>query len=336
MAEQVRNNYQRLFDVWLLHHYWLDDGANLFDNLADPKRTPRLQAYDARPLFNVVPTAATARTLTAYRSLFKPSALGFTVAAPSNTVIPADTALEFIVSTADAEFLDYTALTLRPQKIYEVFNPTDGVIYRYKENVPVLSNLTGSTRGAGPNLKLFLSQEIPAVAAADDPVESMVLSGTALVQLTADNPGATTQQLAAQFSDFPVFANQGDAPAIVPPPGLVGAPARGVRLSADITDDVFALIRLVAVRGDNDAFSFVDGADVPKAQPPVYQVRFKNRSTIWTYMDKKTGAVNSTSPNPLPLTFFGNSGTQQKPSRGHVKAELSGTKVTKLVSEIYV
>src|SRR5262249_37407176 len=134
----------------------------------------------------------------------------------------------------------------------------------------------------------------------------------------------------------PVFMHQGDAPAIVPPAGLAGAPARGVRLSAEITDDVYALIRLTAVRGDNGAFSFVDGAGAPKGPAPLYQVLFRDRSTIWTYMDKKTGAVNSASPNPLPLTFFGNSGTQQKPSRGHVKAELTGAKVTKLVSEIYV
>jgi len=335
MAEQITSRYQRLLDVWLLHHYWLDDGGNLFDKLADTKRTPRLLAYDARPLLNIVPTAATAHTLSGYRCRFKQSALGFTVAAPGNAVIPADTVLEFIVSTQAAEFFDYTALTLRTQKIYELFNPLDSVLYRYKENVAVLSNLTGATRGAGPNLTLFLSQEIPA-GNANDPVESLVVSGPALLQLTSDNPGATTQQLAAQASDVPVFVHQGDAPALLPPPGLANAPARGVRLSAEITDDVFALIRLAAVRGDNDAFSFVDGAGAPKSHPPVYQVRFKNRSTIWTYLDKKTGAVNSASPNPLPLTFFGNSGTKQKPSRGHVKAEINGGKVTKLVSEIYV
>jgi hypothetical protein len=249
--------------------------------------------------------------------------------------MPTDTVLEFILSTKGNGFFDYTALTLRPQKIYELFNTSDGVTYRYKENVPVLSNLTGATRGAGPNLQLFLSQEIPAPAASDQ-VESLVMNGTALAQLTSDNPAATTQQLAAQASNFPVFVNQGDAPVIVPPAGLVGAPTRGIQLSADTPDETFALINLTAVRGDNDAFSFVDGVGAPKASPPLYQVRFKNRSTTWTYLDKGTGAVNSGEANPLPLTFFGNAGTKQKPSRGHVKAQFSGTKVTGLISEIYV
>jgi len=335
MGELIPSRYQRLFEVRLLHHYWLDDGATLFDKIPDDARNARLLSYDVRPLFEVVPTSTTTHTLSGYHCLFRPSALGFSVAAPRDGVIPASTVLEFIISTTRLPLFDYTALTLRPQRVYELLNPTDGVTYRYKENVPVLSNLSGANRGAGPNLALFLSREIPGGNAADG-VESLVLSGRALMQLTSDNPGAATQQLAAQVTDFPVFVHQGDAPAITPPAGLIGAPARGVQLTSDVTNDVFALIQLTAVRGDNDVFSFVDGAGAPKAAPPAFQVRFKNRSTVWTYRDNKTGAVTSTSPNPLPLSYFGNAGTKQKPSRGHVKAEMSGAKVTRLISEIYV
>lgn len=335
MSEQVSIGYQRLFDVWLLHHYWLDDGGTLFDNVPDKKRTSRLLTYDVRQVFDVAPTTTTASVLNGNRCIFKATALGFTLAVPSNITLAADTVLEFALSVKGDGVFDYTSLTLRPQKIYDLFIPGDRATYRYKENVPRLSNLTGTKRGIAPNATLFLSQEIPAPSP-NDPVEALVSSGTALLQLTSDNPGATTQQLVAQKDDFPVFVHQGDVPAIVPPPGLVGAPAKGIALTAGIPDNVFALIRLTAVRGDDDNFSFVDGAGVPKAQPPVYQVRFKNRSTIWTYLDKNTGAVNSASPNPLPLTFFGNAGTKQKPSRGHVKADKSGGRITRLVSEIYV
>src|SRR5262249_53281469 len=157
----------------------------------------------------------------------------------------------------------YTSLTFRPQKIYELFNTTDSVTYRYKENVPFLSNLSGATRGAGPNKTLFLSSEIPAPTS-KDPVEGLVQAGGALLQLTGDDPGGTKQQIGAPASALPAFVHQADAPVIVPPAGLAGAPARGVRLSTDITDDVFALISLTAVRGDDDSFSFVDGAGAPK------------------------------------------------------------------------
>lgn len=335
MGEQVSIGYQRLFDVRLLHHYWLDDGGTLFDNVADKKRSSRLLTYDVRPVLDVAPTSTTANVLSGNRCIFKQTALGFTVAVSGNVTISADTVLEFVISVKGAGFFDYTSLTLQPQKIYDLFIPGDRTTYRYKENVPLLSSLTGAKRGLAPNVSLFLSQEIP-TADPNDPVEALVLSGAALRQLTSDNPGATTQQLAATATDFPVFLHQGDVPAIAPPPGLVGAPARGIRLSEDIPDDVFALIRLTAVRGDDDSFSFVDGGGAPKAQPPVYQVRFKNRSTIWTYLDKNTGAVNSASPDPLPLTHFGNAGTKQKPSRGHVTAKMAGPKVTRLISEIYV
>src|SRR5262245_61781423 len=135
MAEAISRRYQRLFDVWLLHHYWLDDGRTLFDKLSDTKRTGRLQGYDARSLLTVVPTTATAHSLSGFRCLFRQSALGFTVVAPANAVIPADTVLEFVVAIQAAEFFDYTALTLRGQKIHDLFNPLDGAVYRYKENV---------------------------------------------------------------------------------------------------------------------------------------------------------------------------------------------------------
>ena len=336
MAEHATSSYRRLFEVQLLHHYWLDEGATAFDLIANQtKKDARLLAYDMRSFLAVRPTASTEDGLSAFGCLFRRTALGFVVGAPDTAVFPPDTVFAFIVSASDSQLYNYTSLTLRPQKIYELFNPADAVTYRYKENVPVLSNLTGTTRGTGANTALFLSLEIP-VPATSDQIESLVLSGSALLQLTSDGPGATTQQLDAQAMNLPVFVHQADAPVIVPPPGLSGAPARGVRLSSDLPDDVFVLVSLTAVRADNDAFSFVDAMNAPKAAAPVYQVRFKNRSTVWTYPDKRTGTVTATEANPPPLTYFGNAGTKQKPSRGFVKAQQNGAKITGLISEIYV
>ena len=334
MSERTTIGNKRLFEVRLLHHYWLDDGATVFDRIADQaKQAARLQVYDMRPFLVVRPTATTARGLSAFHCLFRETALGCVVLAPDTAIIPPGTIFEFIVTTTHRSFFDYTALTLRPQKVYELTNSADGVTYRYKENVPVLSNLTGTTRGTGANKSLFLSSEIPSQG---DQVESLVLSGGALLQLTSDGPNPATQQLDAQATNGPAYVHQADAPAIVPPQGLSGAPARGVRLSADITDDVFALLSVTAVRADDADFSFVDAAGAPKADHPVYQVRFKNRSTVWKYLNKRTGAVDTTEASPLPLTYFGNAGTKQKPSEGFVKADMTGTKITRLVSEIYV
>jgi hypothetical protein len=99
---------------------------------------------------------------------------------------------------------------------------------------------------------------------------------------------------------------------------------------------VFALIRLSAVRADDGDFSLIDSSGHAKTTHPVFQVRFKNRSTVWQYLNKRTGIVDATEPHPLPLTYFGNAGTKQKPSAGLVKAVQSGTKIIQLVSEVFV
>ena len=113
----------------------------------------------------------------------------------------------------------------------------------------MLSNLTGAKRTANGVTSLFLSREIPAPAAGDA-VEALVMSSGALLQLTSDGPAPATQQLAAQVTDHPVYVHQGDPPPITPPAGLSGAPARGVSLSRDVPDDVFAFITLSGVRAD--------------------------------------------------------------------------------------
>lgn len=95
----------------------------------------------------------------------------------------------------DGRLFEYTVFTLRPQRIYESYYEPDDLNYRYKENVPVLSNLTGATRGTAPDQSLFLSREYRSLTA-DDQVEALGLSGNALVQLTSDGPNATTQALA--------------------------------------------------------------------------------------------------------------------------------------------
>ena len=336
MTETIAYGYQRLFEVRLLHHYWLDEGATVFDSIpSQSTKDRRFLTYDLASILTVAPTAATAKLLTGLSGVYRNSSLGLLVALPQGAEVPSDTTLEFVVSVRDADFYNYTALTLRRQKISEFYYQPEDKIYRYKDNVPVWSNVTGASRGTGTNKSLFLSTEIPALAA-DDQVESLALSGGALVQLTGDQPGAGTQQLAAQATDLPVFAHQGDVPAIVPPAGLVGTPARGIRLTQEITDQVFGLIRLSAVRGDDPDFSFVDGSGHAKAANPVYQIRFKNRSTIWQYFNKNTGALISTEPNPLPLTYFGNAGLKQKPSEGLVKALKSGDKISQLISEIFI
>lgn len=336
MAEPVTLGYSRLFEIRLLHHYWLDEGATLFDQMPDAaRRDKRLQSYDARSFLTIAPTDATARRLAGLRAVFKDTALGCVVGVPGDAVISPAVVLDFVVTVRSPDFSNYTALTLRPRKIQELYYLPEDRMYRFKGNVPVLSNLTGDSRGTGQAKSLFLSRPIPGPAA-DDGAEALVISNGALQQLTGDQPGAGAQELCADAAKWPVFVHQGDVPAIVPPAGLAGAPARGIPLTADIPDAVFALIRISAAQAVDADFSCVDAGGRAKTPAPVYQVRFKNRSTRWRYIDKDTHVQTSITPYPLPLTYFGLAGAMPKPPVGSVRPETAGGRITQIVSDLFI
>ncbi len=347
MAESVQKKYNQLLEVRLLHHYWLDDGNTCFDLIAaEGKKEKYLEMYDVHSFLEIAPTAATAKMLNSLCCLCRNTALGFMVTVKDGTAIPADTVFEFVVTVRNPDFFNYTALTLRSQAIHELYHQTENTIYRYKENVPVFSNLTGVARGSNPNKNLFLSRQIPqikpdAVRSSFNVEEFFVLEGDdALYQMTMDRPDVGTGQQQSGMDtdkalDLPVFFNQTDIPELTNPEGLIGVPLRGIRLTDDIPDNVFALIRLSAVRADDDAFSFIDGSGHAKSTYPLYQIRFKSRSAFWKYIEKNNTITLSS--KTLPLTFFGNAIlTKQKPSQGVVKAVMNDKRVTQLFSEIFV
>jgi hypothetical protein len=331
MVELIRDGYVKLCEIRLLHHYWLDDGSTVFDAISGDKQERYLASYDVRTLLKIAPTSSTMKALKGLRYIYRETALGCIVVVPEDCVVPDDITFEFAVIVRDSAFFNYTALTLSPQKIYELFYQPEKKKYRYKENVPLLSNKTGTQQGS----TLFLSKEIPD-SAAGALAEALYRSGSALMQLTGDQPGAGTQQLNADAANMPVYCHQDDVPEIVAPDGLSGAPERGILLTDDIPDSVFLLIRLEPMRVEGGDFSLVDINGHPKTVGPVFHVRFKNRSTFRRYLNMKTGAVDSTESTPLPLTNYGNAGIKKKPSEGLVKVEKSGDKITQLISEIFV
>jgi hypothetical protein len=332
MTERITSKYQRLFELRLLHHYWLDEGATIFDLLEETKQEQRLLTYDRRPFLALAPTAATTTALRGLGCVYRDTALGCLVALPEGRAVPPETTWEFIVTVLDATFFNYTALTLRSRRVYEFYHQADEVTYRYKENVPVLSNQTGVAQVVNARKQLFLSQAIPATITPEATVESLFRVAGGLVQLTSDAPGATQEPIGEDATLLPVYVHQDDSPELTPPGGLSGVPVRGIRLSADIPDPVFALIRLSALGSDDADFSFVDNSGQAKTEAPIYQVRFKNRLTFRRYIPGAEDDPHS----PLPLTWFGNAGTKQKPSAGLMKVERSNGRITQLVSEIYV
>lgn len=341
MVERITSSYKRLFEVHLLHHYWLDNGPTVFDLLPEDKKNNRLLTYDVRSFLAISPTPVTQKTLKQLGGIYKQTSLGCVVAVPDGAVVPATTRFDFVLTIQNPAFFQYTALTLPKQSIHEFYNQVDNTMYRYKAGVPVLSNLTGTSREVNGVKSLFLSREIPKLtASAAARVESLVISGTALLQLTSDQPDATTQQLDTQAKKQPVFMHQDDAPALTPPEGLTGFPQEGlsgVQLSDQIPDNVYALVQIAAERPDDSDFSCVANDQI-KAVPPVFQIHIKNRSTFWAYIDKQTGALLSTEPNPLPLTFFSvKDNTKLRPSTDSIQVSFdpdNPEKITRLSSKI--
>ena len=331
-VEVVGTSYTRLFEVRLLHHYWLDEFVTTFDAIAKPAvKTRRLLDYDVRRVLSVNPSAATSATIAGLRGIFRMTGLGFLVAAPDTADVPLDTTWEFfVIPTAPA-------LSLRRQGIADVVDPAhpDRTL-RYKANVPVLSNRTGASQGHGAGKRLFLSRPYVDGADAGDGVEALVTSGDEVRQLTGDPPGAPFHVLGTR-AEHPVYVHQGDVPRIVPPPGSSGAPGRGVEMAPDMPPTVTAVIRLFARRDDDDAFSFAGADGAPTTPARVFEVHLRNRWTYWRYHDRKTGTV-TTEPQPLPLTYFGAAKSRRKPSTVAVGADFDladPMKITRLVSDIH-
>jgi len=336
MAERIVNGFKRLFEVRLLHHYWLDEGVDCFDTLPDNVKNKRLLSYDSRNFATINPAASTQKKLSAIGGVFHNTALGLVVAVPKDSLVADDETFTFTISITDPDFNNYTALTLLSKKISESYLKVEEntKTYRYKENVPVFSNLTGSKRGIDPNKSLFLSNEIPS-ATASDKVEFLNITGGELLQLISSQPLAETQKISSVAANMPVFFNQLDSPLIVPPVGVSGSPEKGILLDSEIPDDVFGLIRITAKNNTDPDFSCTS-AGMPKPSCPVFQIRLKNRSAVWKYINKNTGLPITESSEPLPLTYFGNPSIKPKPSGLAVKAEFEDGDTTKKITQLYI
>ena len=339
--EFVRIGYTRLFEVRLLHHFWLDEGATVFDAIADPEvKTRRLLTYDVRRLLLVEPSAATAATIAGLRGVFRMSGLGFFVAVPDDAVVPLDASFEFFVTSADPEYANYTALSLRPQSITRRADPSrPEVIHRYKANVPVLGNLhRGVARAAGTAKRLFLSQDYSTAPApgtgrsaghlgqrscASSPVTRRAPRST--------SSGRRTRTLCTSTRATSRRSLRRPAPPAPPPAGSSSRPTLRRQLPPSSASS----------RGapTTSAFSFAEANGTVRPSTRVFEVHLRNRWTTWRYRDKGDGAVTSTEADPLPLTHFGNAGAKQKPSTAAVGIDLDNAdppKITRLVSDIYV
>jgi len=339
MTERSSTTYVRMIDVRILHHYWLDEGATEFGVIADGDLARRrLLTYDVRRFLDITPSAATADIVAGLGGVFRATGLGFVVGVPDHVVVPLDAVFEFHLIATAHDYASYTSLSLRRREIVDVVDPADGAIRRYKSNVPVLSNETGASRGAGADRHPFLSTEYVSGASNGDAVEALVTVGANVRQLTSDPPGATLRTLGAR-TELPVYLHQGDVPEITPPAGSVGAPARGIELTPDIPPTVDAIVRIVPRHDSDHLFSIANPDGTVRNPPRTFELHLRNRWTTRRYRNRSDGTVSSTNADPTPLTFFGNAGAMRPPTPQSLDVERDTNnppRITRLISDVYV
>lgn len=338
MADDVlRTRYVPLLHVRLLHHYWLDEGATSFDAIDDPARRRRLEGYDVRRILSVSPRRATTAALRDHRAVLELTSLGLTIAAPDDIRLDPSVTLEFDLTAVSADYGICTAHTLRERQLVGVEDPASHEVRRFMANVPVLSNLTGVSRGVTGSRRLFLSREYPSGMAAADRCEAIATAAGQVRQLRGDPPGATDIVL-GPASALPVFVHQGDAPVLPASDVAAGPPARGIAMQADTPPDVVAVLSLTARRTSDQAFSFTAPDGRPKDPAPVFEVHLQNRWTVRRHKRRGDGSEIRTEADATPLTRHGNAGATHKPPTDSIVVErttTAPTRITALLSDIY-
>jgi hypothetical protein len=119
-TEKFLTGYKTLFEVQLLHRYFLNVGLTEFDQVPnDPAVQAARQAYDVSQWLRIEPSAATQELLRNQRLLFRPTAEGFRVLVavklnPATQLpvpfiaLPPSLNFTFLAHQADPDFFLYT------------------------------------------------------------------------------------------------------------------------------------------------------------------------------------------------------------------------------------
>jgi|GEM_PF-972377 len=116
--------YNILFEVKILHHYFLNKGRENYEGMTDDAKADMMLKYDVREFLDITPTPECRKNLDRHHCIFKQTSTGIIVGmrAESNMQNPSkfkpfpdlddDLAFTFLVNLNDPLFLNYTALPL--------------------------------------------------------------------------------------------------------------------------------------------------------------------------------------------------------------------------------
>lgn len=144
----VTITYNKLFEVKILHHFFLNKGELVFDSMTDEERALMTLNYDVRDFFDIYPTPECQKVLNSHNCVFKPTSQGIIIGVraegddqnPPNispfNPFGDDQVFTFVIQLKDMGFMNYTALP---------FIGSSGKIY-------VFSNLISGSPRSFPSL----------------------------------------------------------------------------------------------------------------------------------------------------------------------------------------
>jgi hypothetical protein len=116
--------YRTLFEVRLLHHYFLNKGSEVYDTIAkETDKLKLLSKYDISEFLEIEPTETCKKLLKKHRCIFKRIPTGFLVGIScikkdDGSFVPVhkpndDCCFSFLVNYTDSFFINYTSLPLK-------------------------------------------------------------------------------------------------------------------------------------------------------------------------------------------------------------------------------
>ncbi|MBO9584828.1 MAG: hypothetical protein J7574_11775 [Flavobacterium sp.] len=134
--------YGLLFNVTVLHNYFLNNGEETFASMSDAKKEKMLQPYNTDAFATITPTLETNTVLRNYKMVFKKTKTGFGVYVKVKATdeldpfikIPDDLNLKFLIKINDYQFENYTNLDFAFTQAYLFSNAkplTEPVTFEY-------------------------------------------------------------------------------------------------------------------------------------------------------------------------------------------------------------
>ncbi len=142
------NTYKNLFEIAVLHGYFLNSGNNEYNTMSEDKKKLMLKNYDFENFIEIIPTRETFLQLKNNHLIFQNQKntmkIGVKISIDDSKLpfvdIPLTLTLNFIIKIKDPFFENYTSISLLSNRILYISNtkPVDEpVTFKY---VPLLTN----------------------------------------------------------------------------------------------------------------------------------------------------------------------------------------------------